>query len=247
MVVFKNDNKKERLDILLVKRKLVVSRNQARFLIEKGKVKVNGVIFKKPAKLVGQDVLIDLDLNDFYVSRAGLKLKAALDYFKISVKDKVCLDVGSAKGGFIDCLLKSKAKLVYGVDVGQNQLAENLKNNKKVIFFEKTDIRNFKENIKVDLITVDVSFISLKLVVPFLKNFLKEKGEIVLLFKPQFEVGLKFLKKGIVKNQKLALTALENFLIFLKKFDFIFVDYFCSVLPGKKGNLEYFIYLKNKI
>lgn len=242
---------KKRLDILLVKKGLVESRSKAVEFIKREKVKVNGKILLKPGKLINPSSVIEIEKEIFsYVSRGGEKLAYALKEFGINVKNKICLDVGSSTGGFVDCLLKNGAKLVYAIDVGQNQLHPSLKNNKKVIFFEKTDIRTFSlpNNRKVDLVSIDVSFISIFLILPSIKKFLFPQADVIVLFKPQFEVGRQFLnKKGIVKDNLVVERVLEKRRELIKDLGFDFVKIIPSPIKGKKGNKEYLIYLKFKI
>ncbi len=238
-------NKKIRLDIALVERGIVATRAKAQQVIKEGNVKVNGKICYKHGQLIKQDDHIQVNENIFpYVSRGGFKLEFALKTFKIDVDGKICLDIGSSTGGFTDCLLKHGAKLVYAVDVGSNQLHSSLRINPKVLYFENMDIRNFKlpENRLCDLICVDVSFISLTLIIPILTNFLNLEGKIIMLIKPQFEVGRKFLKKGVVKNENAIRETIDKIIQTAKKQNFNLHGIVPSPMAGKQGNREYFAY-----
>jgi len=178
-----------RLDQFLVSKNFVESREKAKRLIKEGKIKINDKICLKPSYQVKPEDKIEIKENLKFVSRGGEKLLFALKEFNISPLNKICLDIGASTGGFVDCLIKNGAKKVYAIDIGTNQLHPCLRNNRRVISLEKTDIRKFEANKKFDLITVDLSFISLKLFLKKIKNLLSQKGDLILLFKPQFEVG----------------------------------------------------------
>lgn len=241
-------NLKKRLDCLLVDKKIVETRSKASELIKKGKVKVEGKTIVKPGKLVNPASRIEIEKDKFfYVSRAGEKLAYALEKFNINVANKICLDVGSSTGGFVDCLIKNGAKMVYAVDVGQNQLHSSLRKNKKVRVFENTDIRNFSlpKNKKVNLITVDISFISVKLILPILKKFLLPNAEIIVLIKPQFEVGRKYLnKKGVVKDFSVVEKIIKEIIQTATQAGFVPQGLITSPIKGKEGNQEFLLYLK---
>ncbi|MCX7794813.1 MAG: TlyA family RNA methyltransferase [Thermodesulfovibrionales bacterium] len=242
--------KKDRLDRVLVQRGLVSTRERAKALIMEGKVLVSGHICTKPGTLINSDTEIELKEEIPYVSRGGLKLEAALEYFNIDVNSKVAMDVGASTGGFTDCLLKRGAKKVYCIDVGYGQLAWSLRNDPRVILFEKTNIRYLpKEAIpeEIDIITVDVSFISLTKVLPKIVEFLKSGGEALCLVKPQFEVGKKDVGKGgIVRDEEKRLSAVEKVATEATKIGFSVSGSFRSPLEGQKGNVEYFLYLKKE-
>ncbi len=230
-----------RLDLFLFKKGLAESRSRARELIERGFVKVEGRVVLKPSyDVVNEKVEILEKLK--YVSRAGEKLEAALDRFGVDVSGKLCLDVGSSTGGFTQCLLERGAKTIYALDVGRNQMHPSLRNNKKVKLFEETDIREFRADVLFDFAAVDVSFISLKLVLPKVYKLLKMNGNLIALFKPQFEVGRGNTNKGIVKDKRLALRAMDGLIEFARSLGFLFVDSLESPIKGKKGNLEHLIY-----
>ena len=230
-----------RLDLFLFKEGLAESRSRARELIERGLVRVEGRVVNKPSySVVDEKVEVLESLK--YVSRAGEKLEAALDRFGIDVQGKLCLDVGSSTGGFTQCLLERGAGFVYALDVGKNQLHPSLREDERVKLFEEIDIRDFKVDILFDFVAVDVSFISLKLVLPRVYQLLKDGGELVALFKPQFEVGKGNTKKGIVKDRKLVERVKGELIGFANSLGFCFMGSLESPIKGKKGNLEHLLY-----
>ena len=243
--------KKQRIDILLVERGLAPSRQKAQSLVMSGKVIVNRQPVDKSGTLANVDDDIEIK-GDFlpYVSRGGLKLEAALDAFQIDVNHCTCLDVGASTGGFCDCLLQRGALRVYAVDVGYGQLAWPLRQDPRVIVIERTNIRHMPfERIgkTVDIVTVDVSFISLKIVVPVLMAFLKKTSILVPLIKPQFEVGKgRVGKGGVVRDPDLQRQVVEDLTMF---FDSIHLDshgVIESPLLGPKGNREFLMMLRPK-
>jgi len=239
---------KERLDVIIVDSGLIKSRERAKALIMEGKVIVNGITITKAGTLVNRDSEIALKNGDLpYVGRGGLKLKAALDFFHINPGNKVIMDIGCSTGGFTDCVLKENASKVYAVDVGYGQIDWSLRQNPKVILLEKTNIRYLeKEKIPepIDLIVIDVSFISLTKVLPVCIEFLDDKGEILALIKPQFEVGREMVEKGgVIKDETKRLNAVENIRTFAELNGLKTIGIFESPVHGQKGNIEYFIYL----
>ncbi len=243
---------KERLDVLIVDSGLIKSRERARALIMEGKVIVNGAVITKAGTLVNRDSEIILKKGDIpYVGRGGLKLKAALDFFHINPEDKIIMDIGCSTGGFTDCVLKENASKVYAVDVGYGQIDWSLRQNSKVILLEKTNIRYLeKEKIPdpVDLIVIDVSFISLTKVLPKCLEFLDKQGEILALIKPQFEVGRELVEKGgVIKDESKRKVAVENIKAFAESIGLETIGIFESPVHGQKGNIEYFIYLRRNI
>lgn len=186
---------KERIDIILVERRLVESRTKAQWLIRKGYVSANGIKVTKPGKKVDNSYDIQLIKKFPYVSRGGLKLETALDEFSICVKDRICADIGASTGGFTDCLLQHGAKKIYSIDIASDQLHPSLRCEKmkeKVIPFLGVDARQIIDiDEKIDICTVDVTFTSLKSILPNIKNFLKKDGNIVALVKPFFESDLR--------------------------------------------------------
>lgn len=255
---------KQRLDRILLSKGLVQSRELAKALILEGKVFVDGQTVTKAGTLVSETSLVVLKGNSIpFVSRGGLKLDAALDFFDIHVHGRVIMDVGSSTGGFTDCLLKREAKKVYSIDVGYGQLDWSIRNDERVIVLERTNIRyldeiNFDELSKkkgyncdelihrtVDMATIDVSFISLSKVLPSVYTYLKENGLILALIKPQFEVGKGEVEKGgIIRSEKKRLRAVLNIQEFSEKNKFRVLGVILSPIPGQKGNREYFIYLR---
>jgi 23S rRNA (cytidine1920-2'-O)/16S rRNA (cytidine1409-2'-O)-methyltransferase len=237
-----------RLDILLTEKKLTKSRNVAADLIKRGKVLVNGEKITKPAKdfTDSPDLKIEMLEQPKYVGRGGLKLEKALLEFKIDPNGLTVLDVGSSTGGFTDCLLQYGAKKVYAVDVGTDQFDLELGKDPRVILMEKTDIRDIK-NLpeKVDLAVIDVSFISLELILEPVKKLLKNNGQIVALIKPQFETGKEAKNKGgIVKNEEIREKVLKDLQIFTKKIGLNTLGTIDSPILGGSGNKEYLILLQ---
>jgi 23S rRNA (cytidine1920-2'-O)/16S rRNA (cytidine1409-2'-O)-methyltransferase len=237
---------KKRLDHLIMENDLAPSRQRARALIMAGKVRVDGVMLDKPGTLVSTDARIRVKGEDpAYVSRGGLKLAGALDTLKISVQDLVCLDIGASTGGFTDCLLQHGAARVYAVDVGYGQLAWRLRQDDRVVVIERTNIRHMPAHRipeTVDLATIDVSFISLRIVVPAVLKFLKPEGRIVALIKPQFEVGRgKVGKGGVVRNAALRESVINGLIDFFKQQGLRCGPVVPSSILGPKGNQEYLL------
>lgn len=235
-----------RLDVLITGKKLVRSRNVANDLIKNGKVLVNGEIVTKPAKEFSDDAKIEIIELPKYVGRGGLKLEKALEEFKINPAGLTALDVGSSIGGFTECLLKKGAKKVYAVDVGTNQFDKNLKNIPQIILMEKTDIRSLETlPEKPDLAVIDVSFISLELVLKKVADLLISNGKIIALIKPQFETLKKEKNKsGIVKNDKIRKKVLEKIEKYCQKNDLKVLNVIDSPILGGSGNKEYLILLQ---
>ena len=242
---------KLRLDRLLVDKGLAPSRQRARAMIMAGKVLVNSRPADKAGILVAQNDRIELKGKDIpYVSRGGLKLEAALKTLEFSVNGLICLDVGASTGGFTDCLLQNGAARVYAVDVGYGQLAWNLRQDPRVVVIERTNIRYLPAGVvpeTIDLATIDVSFISLKIVVPAITAFLNADARILALIKPQFEVGKNHVGKGgVVRDETLHQRVIHDLASF-----FLGKNIFCEkVIPspilGPKGNREFFALLQPK-
>jgi len=242
--------KKQRLDIMLVEKGLVKSRQRAQALIMAGKVRVNDQAVDKPGFFVLTDDALELKGEDFsYVSRGGLKLEAALNNFNLNVTGSVCMDVGASTGGFTDCLLQHGAERVYAVDVGYGQLAWKLRQDPRVVVIERTNVRHLPADAipdLVDLVTIDVSFISLKIVVPAIVRFMKPAGYVLALIKPQFEVGKGQVGKGgVVRGQKLHQQVIANLSDFFTAIKLKSKSVYPSPLLGPKGNREFFILLSN--
>lgn len=239
---------KERLDILLVEKGFFDSREKARKNIMAGLVFVNGNRIDKAGEKVktSSDIVVKGDAIG-YVSRGGLKLEKAMKEFNISLNGKVCMDVGASTGGFTDCMLQNGAVKVYAVDVGYGQMAWKLRTDDRVVCMERTNIRYVTpENIddQLDFASIDVSFISLRLVLPVLKTLLTEKGEIVALIKPQFEAGReKVGKKGVVRDPKVHEEVILKVIKFSKDFGYKIKGLEFSPVKGPEGNIEYLLYL----
>ncbi len=238
---------KKRLDTALVEQGLVGSRERARSLVMERRVFVDGIPISKAGYRVETSSQLTVTGNDIpFVSRGGVKLAHALHVFKISLSEKTAMDVGASTGGFTDCLLQRGVEKVYAVDVGYGQLAWKLRNDTRVSVMERTNIRYLdRDSIPelVDIAVIDVSFISLKMVIPRVVEFLSPHGEIVSLIKPQFETGKGDVGKGgIVRDEgkrQRAVDEIENFLVLTG----LHINGLCeSPIQGQKGNREYFIY-----
>ncbi|CUX43341.1 TlyA family RNA methyltransferase [Clostridium sp. C105KSO13] len=243
---------KERLDVLLVKRNLAESREKAKAIIMSGNVFVNGQREDKAGSAFPGDVLIEVRGHTLpYVSRGGLKLEKALANFDVSVKGKVCSDVGSSTGGFTDCMLQNGAVKVFAIDVGRGQLDWKLRQDERVVSMEKTNIRYVTSDDigePVDFSSIDVSFISLTKVLEPIRNYLKEDGEIVALIKPQFEAGReKVGKKGVVRDKSTHHEVIEKVASYAGALGFEIKNIDFSPIKGPEGNIEYLIHLKKSV
>ncbi|RMD58494.1 MAG: TlyA family RNA methyltransferase [Nitrospirae bacterium] len=239
--------KKERIDKLLLQRGFTDSRNRARALILEGKVFVDSRKIDKVGTLVPFNAHIDVEEGVSYVSRGGLKLQEALDRFDIDVRGFIAMDVGASTGGFTDCLLRRGIEKVYAVDVGYGQLDWKLRNDPRVVLLERTNIRYIDSSLikePIDMIVIDVSFISLTKVLPVIKNFLKKDGKVLALIKPQFELKKEWVGKGgIVRDSTKRDYAVEKIKSFAEEIGFSVVATTESPIRGAKGNVEFFIYL----
>jgi 23S rRNA (cytidine1920-2'-O)/16S rRNA (cytidine1409-2'-O)-methyltransferase len=240
---------KKRIDTLLVEKKLCRSRERAKALIMAGRVLVNHIPCDKPGTQFAVDVLISVKGDDLpYVSRGGLKLAAALEANHIDCTGKVCLDVGASTGGFTDCLLQAGAAQVFSVDVGYGQLDWSLRNNDRVVVIERTNIRKIDPAIitrRVDLVTIDTSFISLKIVVPSILQFLDSDGIILALIKPQFEAGKgRVGKGGVIKDPALHDEIIDDLRLFFAQQSLLCGPVIPSPILGPKGNKEFIIHLR---
>lgn len=240
---------KERLDVLLVKRNLVESREKAKAIIMSGNVFVDGMREDKAGTSFPDTVNIEVKGQNLkYVSRGGLKLEKAIASYDLQLSDKVCMDVGSSTGGFTDCMLQNGAVKVYAVDVGTNQLAWKLRQDERVISMEKTNIRYVtQEDIgeEMDFISIDVAFISLTLVLEPVRNLLKEEGEVVCLVKPQFEAGReKVGKKGVVREESVHKEVIIKVIDYAKSIGFTILNLDYSPIKGPEGNIEYLLHLR---
>jgi 23S rRNA (cytidine1920-2'-O)/16S rRNA (cytidine1409-2'-O)-methyltransferase len=245
---------KQRLDTLLVDLALCDSRQQAQRLIQAGEVTVNQQLIDKPGTEVEVTAEIALKARSPYVSRGGEKLAKALQEFQIQVSDRVCLDGGISTGGFTDCLLQAGAKQVYGIDVGYGQVAWSLRQDPRVVLHERTNLRHlmpeaiYSDQSPIpDLGVVDVSFISLTKVLPAMGRLLQAPYEVVLLVKPQFEVGRDRVgKKGVVRDAKDQATAIAQVLTAAQSLGWHYRGLTWSPLVGPAGNIEYLLWLDSE-
>ena len=235
---------KQRLDKALVERGLASTRSQADNFIRLRYVSLNKKVARKSGVMVSDTDTITLKKAETYVSRAGLKLASVAKYFKLNFQDKTVLDIGSSTGGFTDYSLRHGAKKVFAVDVGTDQLHPSLRTNPKIILHEKTDIRDFYADELIDVIVGDVSFISLREILPHVaKELMNESTILIAMVKPQFEAGRHQTNKGIIKNDKVRRQILTDFENWAKKY-FVILDKKDSEVAGSKGNLERFYKLK---
>jgi 23S rRNA (cytidine1920-2'-O)/16S rRNA (cytidine1409-2'-O)-methyltransferase len=233
---------KNRLDIELVNRGLVLSRSQAESYIKLGKVKVNEKVITKPGYFVKADSVIKLFQAEQFVSRAGLKLASASVALNLDFTAKTVLDVGSSTGGFSDFALKNGAKKVYAVDVGTNQLHPSLRPNPKIELHEQTDIRKFVPKIPPDIILIDVSFISLRQILPHIAKISAKNTLVVAMLKPQFEAEADMKHKGVIKNDSMRRQIIKSFEEWVKTY-FVIRKKSDSAVAGEKGNVERFYLL----
>lgn len=241
--------RKERVDVLLVERGLAETREKAKRAIMAGLVYSNVERLDKPGEKVNEDIQLMIKGNPLpYVSRGGLKLEKALQVFNVDVKDKVILDIGASTGGFTDCALQHGAKMSYALDVGYNQLAWKLRQDERVVVMERT---NFRYVTPAELIgempnfaTIDVSFISLTLILPVLKTLLVKNSDIVALIKPQFEAGREQVgKKGIVRDSKVHLEVINKMISFSIEQGYSIMNLSFSPITGGDGNIEFLLHL----
>jgi len=237
---------KLRLDVLLVERGLAESRAKAQALIMAGQVRVADQVALRPATTVESNAKLTIDSGPRFVSRGGEKLDAALETFGINVSGLVCADVGASTGGFTDCMLQRGALKVYAIDVGKGLLHWKLRNDKRVVLMEQTNARYVKSLPEdVDLVTIDASFISLKKLVPVIKQWINESTKIVCLIKPQFEAGKKEVSRGdgVIRDSEIHRQVLLDVLRFARQEGFHVFGLFKSPLLGPKGNAEFFVWL----
>lgn len=242
---------KKRLDLILVERELFETREKAKREIMAGNVIVNEQVETKAGTMFIDNDKLKIRIKDKlkYVSRGGLKLEKAIKTWNLDFKDKLVLDIGASTGGFTDCALQNGAKYVYSVDVGKNQLDWKLRNDERVLSLEEMHIKDLKQedinNEKVNFIVIDVSFISLTKVIPYLKKFLAKTGKIVMLVKPQFEVGReKIGKNGVVENEEYHDEAIKKIISFSKESGYELLGVEDSPIRGTKGNKEFLMLLK---
>lgn len=239
---------KERLDILLVKKGLCPSREKAKASIMAGIVYVDGQKSDKAGNMVDEDAEILVKSNICpYVSRGGLKLEKSMKEWDLNLENKVCMDIGASTGGFTDCMLQNGATKVYAIDVGYGQLDYKLRIDERVVNMEKCNVRYLDPEIiaePIDFISIDVSFISLKLIFPVCAKVLADDGQIVCLVKPQFEAGREQVgKKGIVRDKNVHREVIENVIQYAQDNGFYPVGLTYSPVTGAKGNIEYLLAL----
>ncbi|MCA9348021.1 TlyA family RNA methyltransferase [Candidatus Saccharibacteria bacterium] len=237
---------RQRLDKEVADRGLVATRSQAESFIRLGKVRVNGTILTKPGTMVSSEADIRLLKVDQYVSRAGLKLASVAKVLRLDFDKKIVLDVGSSTGGFTDYALRHGASKVLAVDVGTEQLHPSLRGDDRIELHEQTDIRHFTPRVTPDIVVVDVSFISLRDILPSVVKMCSNRSVIVAMCKPQFEVGSGSKHKGVIKNDKMRRDILKDFEMWLKSM-FVVLDKVDSDVSGAKGNTERFYLLKKSV
>ena len=240
-------SKKERLDVLLVDKGICTSRERAKTNIMAGLIFVDGQRVDKAGEKVSVDADIVFKGEELkYVSRGGLKLEKAMNTFGIDLTNKVCMDRGASTGGFTDCMLQNHASKVFSVDVGYGQFAWKLRTDERVVCMERTNIRYVTPEdigVPLDFASIDVSFISLRTIMPAVKNLLGDKGEVVALIKPQFEAGReKVGKKGVVRDIEVHLEVVNKIVNFLIENDFNVLGLSFSPIKGPEGNREYLVY-----
>ncbi|QQS68994.1 TlyA family RNA methyltransferase [Candidatus Saccharibacteria bacterium] len=235
---------KQRLDVALTRRALVASRSQAESYIRLGKVLVNGRPGLKSGQLVSEADKIEVKTSVQYVSRAALKLESADSTFHVDWRGKTVLDVGSSTGGFTQYALQHGAKKVFAVDVGTEQLHPSLRSDERIELHEKTDIRNFMTKEKIDIVVGDVSFISLREILPHVSKLITHDSVLLAMVKPQFEAGQSSVKhKGVIKNDRMRRDILHDFETWARGY-FIILDKKDSEVAGSKGNIERFYLLR---
>ena len=221
------------------------SREKARYYIKNGDVSVNGTVIEKPSYDVSEKDGVEIRESIGFVGKGGLKLKKAIESFRLNFFDKTVLDVGASTGGFTDCALQNGAKKVYAVDVGHGQLDPKLASNDRVVNFEGRNILDISpENIdKTDIVVSDVSFVSIKKLLFHISNFIDEYGQIICLVKPQFEVGKKRLKNGVVSDEKTHVEVVSDILDYAESLGLTVSGLDFSPIKGGEGNIEFLLYL----
>lgn len=241
---------KERIDVLLVKLGFFDTRERAKRAIMAGLIYINNEKVYKPGEKV--DIAKEITVKgkkEQYVSRGGYKLEKAIEYFQIDLKDKIMLDIGASTGGFTDCALQNGVRLVYALDVGYNQLSWQIRSHNQVIVIERCNFRYATLDLflhgQPEFATIDVSFISLKLILPILHSILIDNGYVVALIKPQFEAGREFVgKKGIIRDPNIHKQVLKDILDFAYNNKYSIIDLTYSPIKGTEGNIEFLVYLQ---
>ena len=241
---------KKRADVLIFEQGLAPSREKAKRIIMEGRALIGTMRIEKPGEQIDEGETITIKESKIdYVSRGGLKLEKAIEVFDLNLEDICAMDIGASTGGFTDVMLRNGAKLVYAIDVGYNQLDYKLRIDPRVVVMEKTNIRYLDKSLitdEIDFISIDVSFISLKLVLLVAKEVLRENGYIVALIKPQFEVGKDLVgKNGIVRDTKARKDVIEDIFNFSIEIGLSPVNLTYSPIKGAKGNVEFLVLLKN--
>ncbi len=238
---------KIRLDISLVEQGLAESQDLAQRLVIAGKVRVDGQLAVAPSLKIQDDASLSVDSGKRYASRGGDKLAGALDAFSVRVQERVCADAGASTGGFTDCLLQHGASKVYAIDVGHGILAWKLRNDSRVVVMEKTNARHVEKLPEaIDLVVIDASFISLKVLLPVVKNWLKEKGQVIALIKPQFEATREeaTFGKGVIRDAEIHKRVLYEIIDFSQENGFSLNGLIRSPIQGPKGNVEFLVWLR---
>ncbi|MAS34304.1 MAG: TlyA family rRNA (cytidine-2'-O)-methyltransferase [Anaerolineaceae bacterium] len=236
---------RKRLDIVLVERGLAPTRAKARGMIMAAEVMVDGQVTSKPGMPVSSEAKVELKRKPRFVSRGGEKLAGALADFQLRVENRICADVGASTGGFTDCLLQNGAARVYAIDVGYGQLDYGLRQDDRVVVMERTNARHVEQlSEKVDLVVIDASFISLRLLLPVVKNWLDNEADIITLIKPQFEAGKKDVGKGgVVRDPDIHRRVLSEILTFAVEQSFAVHGLTRSPITGPAGNIEFLAWL----
>lgn len=240
--------KAKRLDECLIEQEIVISNEEAFVMVTEGRVFVNGQKAVSPAQIVSADAHVEVREGAKYVGRGALKLKSALEKFGIGVQGKICADIGAATGGFTQVLLEAGAKRVYAIDTARGKLALQLRDDPAVVVMEKTDVRDVKELPELlNYATIDVSLVSLRDILPHVSRFLLPEGEVIALFKPQYETrDPKALVRGVIKDRRIREKLLRDFMEWAGENGWEIKEWMESPIRGSEGNGEYLFYLKNQ-